>query len=921
MPADAPSTQDRVFARLAQEFDSDSGAIASLLARLEQGAHIPYLSTFESESFGGMKARRMYEIRDRLHDLKMLEEQKTVILEAAERESWLDDESRGRIHAIDDLDDLEDLWQGIRRRHSGPAKEAREKGLGPLAEALRSRSIPEGQDALGAAAPYVDESKGIADARAALDGARAILIEEIDAPKSLVDAVWDTPIQAIARGKLPKGQGYEAIAKLDKAARKLSWEETLRLRKAVREGFVHYEFGLSEEKAHQLLSEEYAKDLDAAHPLRAFWDTTLRSVWLDRLKVPLERHVQRALKTRADRSAIRAFSDSYRKLLLTAPWRGKKVLGVLPAIRRPARFALIDGDGKSIANLKLSPMHNADSRETDRAKLRDFIEKHGVDVAAVGSGPGCRELEQFFLEAVQGLEKRPQLVTVSEENALAMQKRAKGDMGAKKASALARRAQDPLYEWARIEPIQAPLGDLRDEVYQSPLARRLESVREEVLHEVGVDVGRASTDALALVGGMGRENALKVLLERDSEGGLTSLTSLLEKQHIGASVLDDAAPFLRLAGSTEALDSLRIPPSQYGLVDEIAASLSLTKAQLLERPSELERIQHEAFQREGVAQGVFRVVLQELQNPSRDTRPTAAECNYTKCKDASELEMGSEVEGRVTRLADFGAFVDIGVAPAGLLHVSQMADRFVDDPSRIVQPGQIVTVRVLENDVGKGRLSLTMRKGDIRKVPRTLGDAASGKRRPSAMVVKRGSKDDERFQKTGRFEQARGGGRGRGGKPGERRGAGGRGKPGERRGGGDRGRGPRRDGGRDFGGGRGERNRGSFTVESEEIKEIVNSERGYGGELKSFGALAAMVSGGGSKDSKAKKKKDGGKKPKKSEPIPAAEDPKQTAPAADDASKAATNEAPSEATTQSPDQAAPEQKSEAPKPDFGSDFV
>lgn len=927
MPADVPSTQDRVLARLAQEFDSDASAIGALLSRLEQGGRIPYLSTFERENFGVMSASRMYEIRDRLHDLKMLEEQKTIVLEAAGREGWLDDETRARIQSYDDLDDLEDAWQAIRRRHSGPAKEARERGLVPLAEALRARSLPEGQDALTAAAAYVDEAKGVPDARAALDGARAILIEEIEAPKSLVDAVWETHVQAVARGKLPKGQGYEAIAKLDKAARKLSWEETLRLRKAVREGFVHYEFGLSEEKAHQVLAEEYAKDLDAAHPLRAFWDTTLRSAWLDRLKVPLERQVQRALKTRADNSAIRAFAENYRKLLLAAPWRDKKVLGVLPAIRRPARFALIDAQAKNIAGLKLSPMQSSDVRETERTKLRDFVEKNGVEVVALGAGPGCREFEQFVLEAIEGLEARPQMVTVSEENALGMQKRAKGDVGAKKASALARRVQDPLYEWSRIDPMQAAIGDLRDEVYQSPLARRLESVREDVLHEMGVDLERATTDTLALIGGMGRETALKILLERDSEGGLTSLQALAEKQHIGASTLDDAGPFLRLAGS-EPLDALRIPPSQYGRVEEIAASLSLTKAQLLEKPSELERIQHPAFQRDDVAQGVFRVVLDELRAPTRDTRPNATPCEFSAHKSASELEMGTEVQGRIMRLADFGAFVDVGVAPAGLLHVSQMADRFVGDPSTVVQAGQIVSVRVLENDVSKGRLSLTMRQGDIRKVQLTLADAASNRRRPTAVVVKPGSRDDERYQKTGRFEQGRGNRGGRGGA-----GGGGRGKPGERRGGGGGGRrDDRRDGRRDGRGGKrggdfrdrgGDRMRGTFTVESEELVETMNSERGFGGELKSFAALAAMASGSGGDKSGGGK---GGKKDKKKKGKAPDEAPKREEAKAADAPRPAETEAPTppaEPPAPSPEDsaAAPEQKPASDTPDFGGDFV
>ncbi|MCA8968224.1 MAG: S1 RNA-binding domain-containing protein [Planctomycetes bacterium] len=931
MPENVPSTRDRVLARLAREFDSSAETIAAFLDRLSAGAKIPYLATFErlrseGDSKRSLDAKRMFEIRDRVQELEMLEEHKTVVLDAAEREGWRDEAITARVLEMTDLDDLEDEWQAIRRRHTGVAKEARDRGLEPLARALRERTLPEGQDPLSAAEAYVDADKGVPDARAALEGAKAILIEEIEAPESLVEALLDLPIRVQQQGSLPKHHDYGPILKLDKPARRVSWAEFLLLKRAMREGFASYEFGLSEEKAHQLLSEAYASDLDAAHPLRAFWDSTLRAAWLDRLKQRVEHQVQRSLKTRADRAAIHAIGRDYEDLLLASPFRGRKVLGVLPAIRRSGRLSIIDGDGNSIASLKLAPLTD-ESRDAEKAKFRAFASEHAVDVVALGAGPGCREFEQFVLEALEGMEGRPQLLVVSEEGALGMHRRAKGDMGGKKAAALARRLQDPMLEWGRLDPMQVPLGPLRDEVYQSPLQRHLESIRERVLHEIGLDLGRATTDTLALLGGLGRETALKILLERDSEGGLPKLSTLVEKGHLDAGQLDQVAPFVRHAGE-EPLDMLRIPPSRYGLVEEMAASLSMTKAELLAQPSSLDRLQEAAFDREDLDRALVSAIVEELRSPTTDRRPAAEMATFGTFASAADLAMGTEVEGRVTRLTDFGAFVDVGVAPAGLLHASQIAEHYVRDPSSVLFPGQVVRVRVLDNDRSAGRLSLTMRQGDIQKIPRTLGDAAAGKRRPAAMVVRHGARDEAPTQR-GRFEQQRG----RGGRPGGNRGGGrpgeGGGKPGERGGrpGDNRGRGgPRRDSrGRDDGGrGRGRpggdswdrgSNRGPFTVESAEIDETIRSERGYGGELKSFAALAGFVKDGPADAAPKRPEAEGDDKPRSKPPVA-----EQTAasPAAEPAVEPTTPTTSPEASTTPEAQPAEEPTKDE---DFGKDFV
>lgn len=948
MPANVPSTRDRVLARLAREFDSSTEAIGALLEQTSAGSKIPFLSTFASHRFGGMDARRMYELRDRVQDLELLEEHRSVVLETAEREGWLDAELLQRVLAHDELDDLEDEWQAIRRRHTGAAQEARAKGLGALATALRDRTTALGQDALSAAEAYVDPSKGVPDARAALEGARAILVEEIDAPASLVDALLDQKVHVEVQGQLPKSHPFDPVLKLDKSVRRLTWYEVLLLKKAQREGMLRYEISLSEERAHQVLSEAYAKDLDAAHPLRAFWDTTLRAAWLDRLKARVETQVQRSLKLNADRTAIRCFGEDYEGLLCTAPFRDRKVLGVLPAIKRSARVAVVDASGNTVVSHKLAPVTD-ENRATEVAKFRSLVEENGVEVIAIGAGAGCREFEHFVLEALTGLASRPQVLIVSEENALGPQRRAKGDVGSKKAAAIARRVQDPLLEWGRLEPTQVPLGPLVDEVYQRPLQRHLESVRERVFHEVGVDLARATTDALAIIGDMGRETALKLILERDSEGGLPTLQTLVEKGHMDAAQLDASAPFIR-HHSTEPLDALRLPPSRYGLVEEMAASLSLTKAQLLEQPSQLDRLQVAAFDREGLDRETLQRIVRELRSATRDPRPSAELARYGRFASVDELTMGTEVEGRVTRITSFGAFVDVGVAPAGLLHASQIAEHYVRDPGSMLSSGQILRLRVLENDKAAGRLALTLRHGDIQKIPRTLGDAAAGKRRPTAVVVRPGSRDEAPVQRA-RFEQQRGrGGRpgGGGGRDGGGRDGGGRdgGRPGGDRGGrvgagkggGDnRGRGgPRRDGGDRDGRGFGREDRGSirgsFVVESAEIKETLESERGYGGELKSFAALAGLVrdkTGGGSgsgpksgNDGKARKDRDASRPADRSQGEAQAARP--TASEAPESTVNEINDGPAHGgpTPEAPTQdAGGEGQAETKPEDFGKDFV
>jgi uncharacterized protein len=919
IPLSTTTTQDRVLRRLAQEFDSPDTSIATLVELLDSGWGIPYLSRYKSRETGGIAEQRMYELRQRVAEVRMLEEHKTVILETAERAGWLDDDVTSAVLAFTGLDRLEDYWQTLKRRKNGPAAMARANGLGPLADALRERKLKEGQSPLELAEGFVDEARGVPDARTALDGARTILGEEVQVTKQLRDALWNVQLRAVPHktGKsLPKP--LASLAGFAKPARQVQWHDLLRLKKAAREGYLQLDFSLSEERAHQVLSQQIPGELGATDPLRGFWDSTMRQAWLDLLKEPCEREVMRELKERSDRTALRTFAQRFGDLLLDTAVGARRTCGVLPAIRKTTRLAVVDENGALVAHTSCQALKE-DKKAENQERLRTFLAEHAVEVLALGSGPGCREVEALLLETLQGVEGRPQMITVNEDGTLGLAKRKAGkqDIATQKARLLARRAQNPLNEWIRVDTAELPIGYETTEVHQGLLLKSLEDVREASLHRVGVDLQTANEDLLAVVCGIDRAAAGKIVKARTA-GQVTSRQALRDLDILDENAFAQAAPFLIHRGSTNALDRTRIPPLHYTTVEGMAASIGLTVAQLLEQPGQITKIKLDAFHSDTIDADTVQAILAELREPFADPRrPFENVAFNARLKTLEDLEMGMDISGRVTRIADFGAFVDIGVAPGGLLHVSQMSERYVGDPSRIVSVGQVVRVRVLEVDRKAGRLSLTMRRGDIRKVQRTLGDMADGKRRPSAVVVPHGAEETGSEVRLRAAAKPSAGGRGGRGGPGGGRGGpgGGRGGPGGGRGGpggrGDRSDFRRRDGD-------GPRGRGPVVVESDDIKEVEKQSRGLKGELKSFAALASML--GGEDDAK----KGSGKKDKTPTPAP------EPTPAVPPVAPTTSEETPTPADAPPADAPAPDAPApDAPAPDtppaepkpFGEDFV
>jgi uncharacterized protein len=927
-----PSAAERIVLRLSKEFDETPEHIAQLVIAINEGCSAPRLAWHpeETRAYSGdrrMSPERVHDIARRFEEIKLLEEHRSVAFSKLEAAGRLDETLQQAVLRASNLQTIDRLLaeQGIGGSlvpaYVQGAAEARDKGLEALAAMIRDKQLPEGKAPLDAAADFVNAERGLADATQVLEACKPLLVEFIASDDAMLERFFDQALHCKMQPgrKLPKELGE--LSKLEKPARQIGAREFLLIKRGVRESLLELRLAMSDEKAHQLLAEHFVADMhDPSDPLRAYWDSLLREAWMQVLRPRIEGELFERLRERSERIALDRFVGRYESLLATPGVGQRRVLGVLPSIRKPARLAVVDEQGHVLHRSTLD-FGNAEKKEAATATLRELLQKHEISVVALGNGVGFRDTEGFLLEAFAGIEQRPQLLVLDEAGSVevAKKRRSKQELAVRRATIIARRAQNPLHEWSRVEPNNTPLGEGASEVHQGHLARRLADVRSIALHRAGVDLATAHEDVLVLLDGMDGKSAHELQRLRNSKDAPSSLEGYVEKSEITAETMARVSPYLRHSGSENPLDNRRIPTSLYGLVDECATLLGLTREQLLEQPDALTRLDVQQLANDQRSIHTVRQVVKELGStpqpaPDAGFEPVAWRSDLQSIE---QLEIGMELRGRVLRLLEFGAFVDIGLPSGGLLHVSQLANHFVDDPSQVVQEGQAVTVRVLDVDKSKGRVSLTMREGDIQKIPRTLGDMASGKNRPSARVVERGERVERgpssRFdQRSGRDDDGpRRGGRGgprRGGRDeGGRGGRGGPGGPGGR--GGERGdRGPRRgrrDDDRDVPFRRGQ---GGYVVESDDLQEEIKADRGAKGELKSFAALTGMLRGDD--------------KPKEDQPkddTPKADPPKQEEKQPEEPQREeAQANAPQE---NAPQEQPPSDTDQEEKKPFGEDFV
>ena len=698
---------------------------------LDGGATVPFIARYRKEVTGGMDDSQLRKLEQRLDYLRELAARKETILKSIKEQGKLTDDLREKILAVDTKARLEDLYLPFKKSRRTKAAIAREAGLGELVEKLLAGGSPD------LAADYVQE--GFADATSVMAGARAIVVEDISTDADLVGEIREEYFQrgraesAVIEGKEEEGQKYRDYFEFDEPFGDLSSHRVLALLRGENEGVLRVNFAPGEDdEFYQGIIADRTGLQAQGDPADKFRAECVRFGWRTKLAVSSAVDVRMRLKEKADEAAVSVFSKNLKDLLLAAPAGHRSTLGMDPGYRNGVKCAVVDGTGKVLDTVVVYPH----SGQWDKARtiLSALVNKHGVELLAVGNGTASRETEKLAKE-IAGLAEgtKPQTVVISEAGAsvysaseVAAQEFPGMDVSLRGAVSIARRLQDPLAELVKIDPKSIGVGQYQHDVNQALLAAGLDTVVEDAVNSVGVDVNLASAPLLNRVAGVTPTLAENIVAYRDENGAFMSRKELLKVPRLGPKAFEQAAGFLRINGAADPLDGSAVHPEAYPLVRRIVDATGVEVAQLVGNSAVLGKLRAGDFADERFGIPTVTDVLAELDKPGRDPRPTFKTATLAEgIETIKDLKPGLVLEGTVTNVAAFGAFVDIGVHQDGLVHVSAMSEQFVKDPHDVVSSGEVVKVRVVDVDVPRNRIGLSLRLQDEPKDP-----TANGKSKP-----------------------------------------------------------------------------------------------------------------------------------------------------------------------------------------------
>ena len=757
----------RISALIATEIAARPDQVTAAVALLDGGATVPFVARYRKEATGGLDDTQLRNLADRLSYLRELEARRDTILASIRDQGKLTDDLETRIAGTVTKAELEDIYLPYKPKRRTRATIARENGLAPLAEAILADHAPTPADL---AAAYVTEA--VADVKTALDGARDIIAEGLAENADLL-ARLRAHMRAHARviARVIEGQETAGAKFSDYFSHSEPWSTTaghraLAMFRGRNEGHLNLDLEIDADAAPgQGTAETMVRAVLAAHG-RAPGDLWLAEVagwaWRVKLRTTLTIDLLADLRARAEDEAIRVFGRNLKDLLLAAPAGSRATLGLDPGIRTGVKCAVIDATGKVLDTATIYPFQPKNDLRGAQAALAALIRKHGVALIAIGNGTASRETEKLvgdLLALLPGTGARPMKVIVSEAgasvysaSALAAQEFPDLDVSLRGAVSIARRLQDPLAELVKIEPKSIGVGQYQHDVDQYRLGRALDAVVEDAVNAVGVELNTASAPLLARVAGIGPGLAETIVSHRDENGAFATRKDLLKVARLGPKAYEQCAGFLRIQGGTEPLDGSAVHPEAYGVARRIIAACGRDLRSLSADPARLRALEPGDFADATFGLPTVRDILAELEKPGRDPRPEFRTATFAEgVNEISDLRPGMLLEGTVTNVAAFGAFVDIGVHQDGLVHVSQLADRFVKDPHEVVKAGDVVKVRVTEVDPVRKRIGLTMRKeaGE----PRPSAPKPGGKPNPrqaSAHQASAGPKSNE----TGSFGAA-----------------------------------------------------------------------------------------------------------------------------------------------------------------------
>ncbi|PTM98733.1 Tex family protein [Mycoplana dimorpha] len=708
---------------IAAEIKASAAQVQAAVGLLDEGATVPFIARYRKEVTGGLDDTQLRILSERLVYLRELEARRASILDSISGQGKLTDELAAKIAAVSTKAELEDIYLPYKPKRRTKAEIARERGLGPLAEQILAE-----RDKVPAESAAGFLSAEVPDAKAALEGARDIVAEQItenaDLLKRLRDYMKDN---AYLRSRVVDGK-QEAGAKFSDY-----FDHTERWSGVPSHRALAMLRGWNEE----VLSVDIVVDQDNTEPVKpveriiaSFYalgtkpgDKWLAEVigwtWRVKLSMSLSLDLMREMRERSEEEAIRVFARNLKDLLLAAPAGTRATMGLDPGIRTGVKVAVVDNTGKLLETTTVYPFPPKNDIRGTQAELASLIRKHKVELIAIGNGTGSRETEKLVADMLTQLPgSKPTKVIVSEAGAsvysaseTAAAEFPNLDVSLRGAVSIARRLQDPLAELVKIEPKSIGVGQYQHDVDQGKLSRSLDAVVEDAVNAVGVDLNTASAPLLARVSGLGKSSAEAIVAHRDANGPFKSRKELLKVSRLGARTFEQCAGFLRIPDGQEPLDASSVHPEAYGVAKKIVAACGRDVRALMGDSAALKKLDPQLFVDERFGLPTVKDILAELEKPGRDPRPEFKTATFADgVDDIKDLKVGMLLEGTVTNVAAFGAFVDIGVHQDGLVHVSQLADRFVKDPHEVVKAGDVVKVRVTEVDVPRKRIGLTMRK-------------------------------------------------------------------------------------------------------------------------------------------------------------------------------------------------------------------
>ncbi|XYK79427.1 MAG: Tex family protein [Labrenzia sp.] len=717
----------RIARRIADEIGCQAGQVNATVQLLDEGSTVPFIARYRKEATGGLDDSQLRKLEERLIYLRELEDRRGAITRSIDEQGKMTEVLAASIKAAETKSQLEDIYLPFKKKRRTKAQIAREAGLEPLADLLLSDpgKTPETE-----AAGFIDDAKGVADTKAALDGARQILMERFAENAELVGRLRRyMEERGVVQSKLIDGMGDKGAKFADYFDYSESWSKipshrALALFRGRNEGILSVDLTVDADDpapilpAVKMVADTYGI-ADRGRPADKWLMDVARFAWKVKLALHLELDLMGVLRDKAEEEAIQVFAKNLKDLLLAAPAGSKATLGLDPGIRTGVKVAVVDETGKLIDTATIYPFQPRNDLAGSRNTLLALIAKHKVGLIAIGNGTASRETDKLTGDVLGDVPaaQRPVKVIVNEAGAsvysaseLAAKEMPDVDVSLRGAASIARRLQDPLAELVKIEPKSIGVGQYQHDVNQTKLARALDAVVEDAVNAVGVDLNTASPALLSRISGLSDSLAKAVVEHRDIIGRFDKRSQLKDVPRLGAKAFELCAGFLRINDGTEPLDSSSVHPEAYPLAKRIVKACGRDVRQLMGDSGILQNLEPKDFIDEKFGLPTVKDILSELEKPGRDPRPefkTAA--LQDGVEEISDLKPGMKLEGTVTNVTNFGAFVDVGVHQDGLVHVSQLADRFVDDPHQVVKAGDIVKVTVLEVDIPRKRISMTMK--------------------------------------------------------------------------------------------------------------------------------------------------------------------------------------------------------------------